>query len=79
MLDRLNDSVSKKVDIDQLRSGVTQTKSDMQQQIELLRNELSMDRTAKDQRIQERLDKNEVNGERALDEIFSYKEQLRLL
>jgi len=38
-----------------------------------------MDRASKDQRIQERLEKNELSGERALDEIFSYKEQLRLL
>ena len=77
MLDRLNDSVSRKVDIEQVRSSVNQCKTDLQQQLDILRNDLSMDRTSKDQRLQERLEKTELNGERVLDEIFAYKEQLR--
>lgn len=36
-----------------------------------------LDRQSKDQRVMERLEKNELNGERALDEIFSFKELLR--
>ena len=38
-----------------------------------------MDRSAKDQKILERVDKVDINGERALDEIYSYKEQIRHL
>ena len=40
---------------------------------------MSLERGSKDQKVQERLEKMELNGERALDEICAYKEQLRQL
>lgn len=40
---------------------------------------MSLERGSKDQKVQERLEKMELSGERALDEICAYKEQLRQL
>jgi hypothetical protein len=39
-----------------------------------MRSDLTMDRTSKDQKTTERLEKAELNGDRALDEIYSFKE-----
>lgn len=44
-----------------------------------MRSDLTMDRTSKDQKMTERLEKAELNGDRALDEIYSFKEQMRQL
>ena len=79
MLDRLNDLVSKKVDQDQLRTSLTQHKQELTQQIEISRHDLNLERTTKDQKVTERLDKIEFSAERTLDEISSYKEMLRQL
>lgn len=40
----------------------------------MVRGELSLERSSRDTKLNERLEKCELNGERALDEIFSYKE-----
>jgi len=45
----------------------------------MVRGELSHERSARDAKSVERIEKCELGGERALDEIFSYKEQLRQL
>lgn len=79
MLDRLNDMVSKKVDHEQLRSTLSQQTQELRQQIDIARNDMSLERVSKDQKVQERLEKAELSGERALDEICAYKEQLRQL
>lgn len=49
------------------------------QSIEMVRGELSLERTARDAKLSERIEKCELNGERSLDEILAYKEQLRQL
>ena len=49
------------------------------QQIDISRNDSNLERVAKDQKGQERLEKLELSGERALDEIYSYQEKLRQL
>lgn len=47
------------------------------QQIDMVRGELNVERTSRDNKFGERLEKCELNGERSLDEIYGYKEQLR--
>ena len=44
-----------------------------------MRSDLTMDRNSKDQKMAERVEKAELNGDRALDEIYSFKEQVRQL
>jgi gas vesicle protein len=58
---------------------LSQFKIETSSHIENAKNEILMDRSAKDQKILDRVDKVDINGERALDEIYSYKEQLRQL
>lgn len=79
ILDKLNESISKKVDAEILRSNVNQIKTEMMQNIELLKNDINIDRGTKESKIIERLDKNEISGERALDEIVQFKETIRHL
>lgn len=79
MLDRLNEMVAKKVDTELLRQSQAQHKQELMQQIDMVRGELSLERSSRDTKMNERIEKCELNGERALDEIFSYKEQLRQL
>ena len=74
MLDRLNDMVSKKVDHEQLRGSLVQQTQELRQSIEIAKNDLNLERVSKDQKVQERLEKTELSGERALDEIYAYKE-----
>lgn len=77
MLDRLNEMVAKKVDTELLRQSQTQNKQEILQQIEMVRGELTMERSSRDSTTNDRLQKLELNGQRALDEIFGYNEQIR--
>lgn len=79
MLDRLNDMVSKKVDHEHMRQSLSQSKQEIQQMIDIMRNDLSIDRSSKEQKFFDRVDKLEISGERAIDEIVAFKEQLRQL
>jgi len=74
-----NDMVQAKVDNDQVREQFLQSKGEVSQQIELLKSDLALERQQKDLKVQERVDKIEMSADRALDEIYSYKEQLRQL
>jgi len=40
---------------------------------------MNLDRASKDQKLQEKVDKIDISTDRALDEIYSYKEQIRHL
>ena len=77
MLDRLNEMVAKKVDTELLRQSQTQNKQEILQQIEMVRGDLTMERSSRDSTTNDRLQKLELNGQRALDEIFAYNEQIR--
>lgn len=79
MLDRLNELVAKKVDTELLRQSQSQNKQELLQQIDMVRSELNLERQSRDAKLSERVEKCELNGDRSLDEIFSYKEQLRQL
>jgi hypothetical protein len=79
MLDRLNELVAKKVDNEHLRQGLQQQKQELHSTMELMRNEISLERSTQTQKGNEKIDKMEMNTDRALDEIYSFKEQLRLL
>lgn len=79
MLDRLNELVAKKVDTELLRQSQAQNKQELLQQVDMVRGELSLERTSRDSKLAERLEKCELNGERSLDEMYGYKEQLRQL
>ena len=79
MLDRLNEQVSKKVDTEILRSSQQQLKQEIQQQIEINQEDIQHGIQMKDTKIFERIEKCEINGERALDELYQNKDQLRSL
>jgi hypothetical protein len=52
---------------------------DNQQQIEVLKSEFKIDAQKKDSKLSEQMDRNEINLERALDEICHLKESMRQL
>ena len=79
MLDRLNEQVSKKVDSDLLKHTQQQLKTDLQHEIAICKGDLSHELHGKDTKFQERLEKTEINSDRALDEIYQYKEVIRSL
>lgn len=47
------------------------------QQLDIVRSDINLERASKEQKIQEKLEKNEINCQKALDEINASKEQLR--
>ena len=47
--------------------------------MELLKNEMSLERNSLNSKGNEKIDKMEMNTDKCLDEIYSFKEQLRLL
>lgn len=47
------------------------------QQLDIVRSDINLERASKEQKIQEKLEKNEIGCEKALDEINAQKEQLR--
>lgn len=49
------------------------------QQIEILKGELTMERSSRESSLNERIHKIELNSQRGLDEVFGYNEQIRLL
>jgi hypothetical protein len=57
-----------------MRVGLGQMKSDVLQQIEIVRNDINMDRSSRDCKMQEKVDRIDVNGEKALDEIYTFKD-----
>ena len=42
--------------------------------IDILKNDLNLDRSSKEQKFYDRIDKLEIGGERAIDEIVGFKE-----
>ena len=79
MLDRLNELVAKKVDNEHLQSSQRTLKSEISQDMDLLRSEINMDRASREQRILERLEKCELGGERLQDEVTQTKELHRVM
>jgi gas vesicle protein len=71
--------VSKKVDSDLLKHTQQQLKTDLQHEIAICKGDLSHELHGKDTKFQERLEKTEINSDRALDEIYQYKEVIRSL
>lgn len=51
----------------------------MAQNLELVRNEINIDRGSRESKMQEKLDRADINSEKALDEIYQFKEQIRHL
>lgn len=79
MLDRLNEQVSKKADQEYIRTSLAQTKTELLQQIDIAKNELNLERNQRESKVLDQIEKVDMNGEKALDEIYTFKEQLRLL
>lgn len=69
MLDRLNEVQGKKVDQEQVRTLNLQMKQEIMQQLEIVRSDINLERASREQKIQEKLEKNELGCEKALDEI----------
>jgi len=74
MLDRLNEVQAKKVDQEQVRTLNLQMKQEIMQQLDIVRSDINLERASREQKIQEKLEKNEVGCEKALDEINAHKE-----
>ena len=70
ILDKLNESVAKKVDNESLKSGLAQVKAELALSVETAKNEISIDRAAREAQIKEKLDRADSNADRALDELF---------
>lgn len=79
LLDKLNEAVAKKVDNESVKTGLSQLKHEMSQNLEILRNEINIDRGTRESKMQEKLDRADINSEKALDEIYQFKEQIRHL
>lgn len=47
--------------------------------MDIMRSDIGLNFQGRDNKTSDRLEKAEINGERALDEIYSYKEHLRQL
>jgi hypothetical protein len=70
ILDKLNESVAKKVDNDILRTSIHQMKTEMSQHMELLKNDINIDRGTRESKMMEKVDKADMTSEKALDEIY---------
>ena len=77
MLDRLNELVSKKVDSEYLRTSLHQTKTEVLQQLEIVKTDLIMERQHSNNKLKDHLEKVDINSEKALDEVYTFKEQIR--
>lgn len=79
MLDRLNELVARKVDNEQLQQSQRNLKSELSQDLDMLRSEINMDRASREQRLLERVEKFELSSERMQDEIAQTKELHRTM
>jgi hypothetical protein len=70
MLDRLNEIVAKKVDNEHLKQNQNQLKQELMQHMDLLKQDLHIEKQSTNQKLIERQEKNEMVIERAMDEIF---------
>lgn len=77
LLEQVKDSLHKKVDIEYMQNVTTKIKSECTAQISSFQTEMAYTKKVKDDKIEEKLTKTEMNGERALDEIFFIRDQLK--
>lgn len=78
MLDRLNELVATKVDPDHLRQNQNALKQELSQDMEFLRTEMTQDRSSRDLKLLERLDKIELDYKRQSDELAEVREMQRV-
>ena len=67
----------KKVDHDYFQTVSNKIKTDVQTMMTSFQNEISYNRKHKDEKVDERLGKAEMNAERALDELFFIRDQFK--
>lgn len=79
LLDSVKEMLHKKVDHDYLQSVANKIKSDFSASIVQNQNEIQYSRKNKEEKIEERVGKTEMNSERALDEIFFLRDQFKQL
>ena len=56
MLDRLNELVAKKVDTEHLKQSQVTLKTELTQDLQLLRQEINVDRASREQRVLEKVE-----------------------
>ena len=79
MLEQIKDSLHKKIDNEYFQTVSNKIKSDCQSMLSTYQSEQSYARKHADEKQEERLAKSEMNAERALDELFFIREQLKQL
>lgn len=77
LLEQVKDSLHKKVDHEYIQTVTSKLKNECTAQLNQFQTELLYSKKVKDEKIEEKLTKTETNGERALDEIFFLRDQLK--
>lgn len=79
LLDSMKETLHKKVDHEYFQQVISKVKSECQTLVNQNQNEISYNRKHKDEKVDEKLAKAEMNGERALDELFFIRDQFKQL
>ena len=79
LLESVKDSLSKKVDHEYFQTVSNKIKADCQVQLSTIQNEVSYTNKSKTEKSDDKINKIEMNAERALDEIFFVRDQLKHL
>ena len=77
LLDQIKDQLHKKVDVDYMNSVVGKVKAESQTQISQMQSDFNYQRKGRDDKVDEKVTKAEMNADRALDEIFFIRDQLK--
>ena len=77
LLDQIKDQLHKKVDVDYMNSVVGKVKAESQTQISQIQSDFNYQRKGRDDKVDEKVTKAEMNADRALDEIFFIRDQLK--
>jgi len=76
----MREQTLKKVDMEFLNTQLQKNKSEVNSQIEMAINDTAFQKRTQDlEKCEEKVSKADLNAERALDEVFFFKEQMKSL